>query len=136
MHVCVCMHAHCVCVCVCLRAHICVHVYVYTCMLVSMGVCVVGGGGCMQVSVCVCKLHFYPCQCHPWQEEIQSHEEAEKKLQEQVQSLTSDVETQHGQLLACRQQIEQLKLEKEAFYKGEGGRGTHQGIKILIINNN
>ena len=52
------------------------------------------------------------------QEEIQSHEEAEKKLQDQVQSLTTDVETHHGQLLACRQQIEQLKLERDSFYKG------------------
>ncbi|KAK7115731.1 trichohyalin-like [Littorina saxatilis] len=50
-------------------------------------------------------------------EEIESHEETEKKLQEQIQSLKTDVETQHGQLLACRQQIEQLKLEKEAVYR-------------------
>ncbi|XP_076465151.1 uncharacterized protein LOC143296965 [Babylonia areolata] len=50
-------------------------------------------------------------------EDIQSQEEAEKKLQGQIQSLMTDVETQHGQLLACRQQIEQLKLEKDAFYK-------------------
>ena len=111
----------------CARMHMCVCMCVRVCVCVFFFAC---------EYVCVYKLHFHPCQCHPWQEEIQSHEEAEKKLQEQVQSLTSDVETQHGQLLACRQQIEQLKLEKEAFYKGEGGRGTHQGIEILIVNNN
>ncbi|KAK7496879.1 hypothetical protein BaRGS_00011859, partial [Batillaria attramentaria] len=50
-------------------------------------------------------------------EEIQHHEETEQKLQDQIKSMTADIETQHGQLLATRQQIEQLKLDKEAVYR-------------------
>lgn len=58
------------------------------------------------------------CVCMIVQEEIQTHEETEKKLQDQIKSLTTDIETQHGQLLACRQQIDQLKVDKEAVYRG------------------
>lgn len=39
-------------------------------------------------------------------------------MQDQILSLTSEIETQHGQLLVCRQQIEQLKLEKEVVFTG------------------
>ena len=52
------------------------------------------------------------------QEDIQSHEEKESKLQEQIQSFKAEIETQHGQLLASREQIQTLKQDKDAFYKG------------------
>ncbi|CAL1534105.1 unnamed protein product [Lymnaea stagnalis] len=50
-------------------------------------------------------------------EEIKAHEDREQKLTEKVAQLTAEFDVQRGHLIVARENIQQLKAEKEQFMK-------------------